>query len=93
MQPEPLYVVPARYVLTVLHRRGPDPVVITDLARAVKSAGTKVVVVARPDQLARSLRRAADEVMSLPNLPDLPCDPLMTSSHLPRGGSGLVLAA
>ncbi|MEI7593634.1 MAG: NYN domain-containing protein [Actinomycetes bacterium] len=65
----------------------------TDLARAVKSAGTKVVVVARPDQLARSLRLAADEVMSLPNLPDLPCDPLMTSSHLPRGGSGLVLAA
>jgi len=52
-----------------------------DLARAVRPRGTQVVVVARPRQLAGSLRRAADVVVALPNLPDLPDLPL--SSDLP----------
>lgn len=44
--------------------------IFSDLAAAVRAAGTEVVVVARPRQLSRVLRGAADEVRELPDLPD-----------------------
>ena len=59
----------------------------TALALAVRSAGVEVVVVTRPALLAGSLRRAADVVIALPNLPGLPDFPN------PPASAALALAA
>ena len=59
----------------------------TDLARTVRSARVEVVVIARPNRLAGSLRRTADLVLTLPNLPELPGRPT------PPVSSALALAA
>jgi len=36
----------------------------------VRTAGTEVVVVARPNQLSRALRSVADEIRVLPDIPE-----------------------
>jgi hypothetical protein len=68
---------PAEWVSSRFHRLviGSGDHAFTDLALAVRSAGVEVVVVARPALLSGSLRRSADVVVALPNLPDFPHPP------------------